>query len=124
MSKGTHDRGKVIFDGDLEDYSETYLICRDIGHQWIPSKHWEITRKGTLVTEYRRKMQCPNCGMVRNDYYDKDLRISGRYYSYPEGYLTKKGTDRIDSAVARREQIRRFGLEIHAPKARRRLRAV
>lgn len=117
----TNSRGKYEFDGDVEAYDARYLMCRDIMHHWIPDPHWSATRTGKRIIEYRRTLVCQNCGAERRDKYDGRMRPVGRYYHYNDGYVTKKGTERIDSAAARLEQIRRAGL---GEPASRRLRAV
>lgn len=121
----SHGKGKYIFDGDVQEYDDRFLICRDIGHHWIPSPHWDVSYKGKRIIEYRRTVLCENCDCQRIDVYDGQMRIASRHYKHSNGYILGREVTLTPSS-ARLEQIRRHGLD--APKVgkrrRRPLRAV
>ena len=119
-----HTQGRYIFRGELEEYDERFLVCRDTGHRWIPNPHWDITRKGKRILEFHRAVRCETCGCERRDTYDSNMQIISRYYKHNPGYVIGKETEiRLTAATSRMEQVRRAHL-LPERAARRQLRAV
>lgn len=105
----THTQGRYVFQGKVEDYDERFLECRDVGHSWIPNPHWDVTVKGGRVIEYRRTVLCARCDGQRTSRYDEDLGYVSSVYKHSQGYVVGREVT-IDRRAARREQIRRYGL--------------
>lgn len=129
MPRKSYSEGRRYYYGEtLEKYDERFLVCRDIGHHWIPSPHWEVTRgPGGRVIEYRRTSLCDNCEGQRTQFYDGEMYPVRNYYHHSNGYLMGKEVEvQISGRLSRLEQMRRHGLEIPQPTRRRRrgLRAV
>lgn len=108
----THARGKYEHRGAVEQYRDQFLMCRDLGHHWLPDPHWSITANRGRVSEYRRTLCCSTCGGERTDTYDQHMHPTRRYYHHADGYLLAKEAPKIDRAGARLEQVRRAGINV------------
>lgn len=62
---------------------ETFLLCRELGHQWRPwDARWEANEQVWL-----RSLRCPRCFTVREQRLDDRGNILSGTYTYPDGYL-------------------------------------
>lgn len=107
-----HAQGRFLFEGNVTQYEDRFLICRDTGHRWRPGAHWSVSRAGRRAIEYRRDLPCDTCGTVRHDRFDADMRPAGISYTYPSGYVKAPTVADLDAAAARLEQLRRYGSDL------------
>lgn len=108
----THPQGRYVYQGSVDEYSDAFLMCRDLGHHWLPDPHWSITHNRGRVSEYRRTLRCTVCGGERIDTYDQRMHPVKRHYHHANGYLLAKEAPKIGRAEARLEQVRRAGVTV------------
>lgn len=84
--------------GELDDYDETYLLCRDIRHAWSIEGYF---REGGTV---RRRLHCLRCTTTRVDTWTPTGGRVKNTYRHPEGYRLGGGIKVQDVRV---EELRR-----------------
>lgn len=87
-----------------EDLSEEFLMCREMGHRWLPHQA-EQHNDGSFT----RVLRCPRCRTRKVQSISARGVIEGTQYKHPDGYL-HEGMGRIAGdgrGVLRLESIKR-----------------
>jgi hypothetical protein len=80
------------------DLPDTFLLCREIGHNWRPFfARWDVDENA-----YQRTLRCQRCKTQRHQWMSYSGSMLGNQYEYTEGYQHKglgrivgEGRDRI-----------------------------
>jgi hypothetical protein len=84
--------GKAAAQSMIDKSSETFLVCRTLGHKFDEGTS-TVKRSGG---KFFWSMGCYRCGTVRTKLLSPQGRIIGADYSYPKGYTTP-GIGRLDA---------------------------
>lgn len=113
------------FEGDLDDYKDTYLTCRGRrNHVWDIETDFNVTtnRNGRIV-EFKQKLTCPRCTCTATDTYEvtragRLKRKGQRQYDYADGYQMRRGVkvplEEAREALVMRELSRSLDAELMA----------
>jgi hypothetical protein len=74
-------------------YPDSFLLCRDTGHQWQPTEAMWLQDGGI-----ERVLACSQCEAQRVQTLDRNGYITGGHYVYADGYRFV-GLGRIDQAT-------------------------
>jgi hypothetical protein len=88
--------------------SDDHLECRDLRHSWKTHQGFSVEQKkvrGRRMTVYNRILLCTRCGLLRTDYFDRNLDRVAIHYDYPDGYQVARGMDGSRGARAIRIEI-------------------
>jgi hypothetical protein len=88
---------------DVADLRDEYVICRTIGHRWDDHPSPELDSQMWAMSAAALALRCSRCTTERFDFYLADLTVYHRYYRYPPGYRTTRGSN--VSRVAMREVL-------------------
>lgn len=83
----------------LQQYDDTFLLCRDLRHAWATQGFYKAGR------DLRRRLVCERCGTERTDIWSAtgETRL-GNAYRYPDGFKIGRG---ITWALVRQEVVSR-----------------
>lgn len=82
-------RNRRRFASSVHELSDTYLICRDLGHAWDFREDSVLyDSRGKRPIEVTRTVRCLRCAMDRIDHYELPsfMKLRTRYI-YPDHYL-------------------------------------
>lgn len=67
-----------------EGLKESYLQCRELGHNWRPhTARWSSEFEG-----FERRLRCTRCRTVREQVLSAHGAVVTNQYLYPDGYQT------------------------------------
>lgn len=69
-----------------EQLAEKQLLCRDLGHNWKPSRVYRSKSSGFIQV-----LRCTQCKALRRREIDRYGQVLGASYTYPDGYLAPHG---------------------------------
>lgn len=84
--------------------ADNYLLCRDIGHTWMPHE----ASYDPKLRLYTQTLRCPRCTTVRRRALSRSGEIMGSSYTYPETYRAPHGSGVTTAPV--RAELRVFSL--------------
>ena len=87
-------------EGWSRNLPEDYLLCRDLGHLWRPSRAHFVPADNVI----ERTMRCGRCKTERTQELSPTGHILSGRYDYAEDYLAPKGQGRLGTAA--RDSIR------------------
>jgi hypothetical protein len=73
---------------------DAYLLCRDVGHSWMPRDAWEDVKERCYV----QVLGCTRCAAERHRRLDYRGQRLGQSYDYPDGYLSPAGSGALSAA--------------------------
>jgi len=76
-----------------EELPDTYILCRDLGHNWRPFHAWWDANDRAFV----RILRCRNCRGQREQVLDHLGRAVKNAYEYADGYQRPAGAGRMDA---------------------------
>lgn len=80
------------------------LLCRDLGHNWKPSRVFPAKNSGFVQV-----LRCTQCRALRRRVIGRDGQILGAAYTYPDGYLAPTGV--FATSADGRSQLRLVSLQ-------------
>src|SRR5664279_205658 len=67
-----------------KELSNSFLLCRELGHNWKPSHASRVART------FERTLRCPRCKTLRVEVLSLRGEVLHKRYEYTEGYLSGK----------------------------------
>lgn len=75
----------------IEELSDTYLLCRSLGHAWDELPNPEFSPTMFRLHQHAIGLRCIRCLTERYDYIGQDMKVALRHYKYPAHYRTIPG---------------------------------
>lgn len=102
--------------GEVADFAEglkeTFLHCRELGHNWRP--YTAKKRRAKDGGGFIRTLRCTRCKTTREQEIDRTGMVQTNKYEHPEGYL-HKGMGRIvgeGRGLLRLESLKRLTAKV------------
>jgi len=102
----------VTIPGYIRNYDKSFLMCRDIGHNWSYTVVQIIRNRSRHLRGYRQEMQCSTCSTIKYRWINPDGTVGSASYRYPDLYLIPSEIGRLseDRAALRLAAIHESNL--------------
>lgn len=77
-----NNRGLFAAARDVDDISREHLMCRDLGHQWVPYMVERVSQR----RHWREVLACSRCSTYRTRFLDDRGLVISSSYAYADGY--------------------------------------